>query len=537
MAENSLKKRVMTLTDKTALAAKDLSFKYLEQNKKSVLDHVNVSFKAGKITVLMGSSGSGKSTLAALLAGLYPENGGLVTGGSVELFGRPITDYSLGERAQSVSMMFQNADLQFCMETLRDEMIFCLENISCPPSEMEARIQQAALKTDMTDFLDRKLTSLSGGEKQKAALTCIFLLGSKIILLDEPFANIDALWAPKLIDMLTEMNRTLGTTIIAIEHSPDEWIHVVDEIKILEKTGTVHDGITRENIENHRDLFVREGLRWPWDETDSQTNAAANKTEKRTVLKLEDLTVHVGKKKRRHFPKTVLKSANAVFREGEMTAILGPSGCGKTTLFRALLGQQPYEGKLLFANVDTAGAIGNMADTIGTDKNGTCYKELKAMRSSELLSRIGIVFQNPSNQFMTQNVLEEIETGLMRRAVKREKLKGSETEAQALKLLSEFNLDKYRNYSPYMLSQGQQRRLAVLAVLAGPQKILLLDEPTYGQDDAMTTEIMELLKKKMVENGITVIFSSHDQRLVRHWADERYTFREGRLVHDLYGED
>lgn len=488
-----------------ALEASGLSFKYLEQNKKNVLDDVSVGFKEGKITVLMGRSGCGKSTLAALLAGLYPENGGVTVSGGVSLFGRPLESYSIPERARSLSMMFQNADLQFCMQTLRKEMLFCLGNISCPPEEMEERISRAAEKTGMTDYLDRPFATLSGGEKQKAALSCIFLLGSRVILLDEPFANIDAQWAERIASMLEQMNKEQGTTVIVIDHSLDHWLDRFDELIIIDGQGHMRGGIDRKALESCSELFKEEGLRLPFDEIKRKPAPLADRP---AAVALTGLTIDAGTKKR-DGKKRVLTDAQAVFPKNAMTAVMGPSGCGKTTLFRTLLGQNGYSGSI---------RIGE--------------RELKDIRPKELFKSVGIVFQNPSNQFITQNVLQEVECGLAGRMVKKDELAGTDVEKEAIELLREFDLARYRKYSPYMLSQGQQRRLAVLAILAGSQRILLLDEPTYGQDDAMTGEIMRLLKSRMERDELTVIFSTHDRRIVERWADGCYHFSEGRLRYE-----
>ena len=493
-----------------ALEARGLSFRYLEQNRKNVLEDVCIRFPAGKITILMGSSGCGKSTLAALLAGLYPENGGIVTGGERRLFGRPMEDYTIPQRAQAVSMMFQNADLQFCMETLRQELTFCLENISCPPEEMAARATRAAAELGMEDLLDRPFTTLSGGEKQKAALCCIFLLGAKAILLDEPFANIDPFWAARIAQMLKALNRQYGTAIIVIDHMLDHWLDAFDEIQILRGDGQVCSGITRENLVGYQSLFQEEGLRWPYGAPPARSPGAG---EKPPAIILEGLTLSAGKGRRqREGHPLLLQGAKALFRKGEMTALMGPSGCGKTTLFRALLGQQAYGGSI---------RIGG--------------RECKKIPQKELFREIGIVFQNPSNQFITQNVLQEAACGLQGRMVKKEALAGTELEKQAIALLEEFNLHRFRKYSPYMLSQGQQRRLAVLSILAGKQGILLLDEPTYGQDDAMTREIMGLLRRKVEEEGLTVLFSTHDARLAAEWADTCYVFSGKELCREDHG--
>lgn len=485
----------------TVLEARDVSFRYIEKNKKEVLDHVSISFPEGRISVLMGASGCGKSTLFSLLSGLYPENGGVLTSGEIRLFGKPIEAYSIPQRAEKLSVMFQNADLQFCMETLRKEMLFCLENISCPRDEMQGRVEKAAGALQMTDMLDRPFQTLSGGEKQKAELACIFLLGSEVILLDEPFANIDEVWAERIVEMLVRMNREYGTTIVAVDHSLDYWLEVLNEIQVLRQDGSVVSGISKENLRDCAELFREEGLRWPLEENKHHERLPRGEAR----ITLDGAEVNAGKKKTQS-GHPVLTGADASFYENEMTAILGPSGCGKTTLFRTLLRQQDYEGSIRI--------------------NG---KELRKIPGKELFSEVGIVFQNPSNQFITQNVLEEVESGLLGKLVKCEELQGSEMEKEALELLKSFHLDRLRKYSPYMLSQGQQRRLAVLSILAGKRKILLLDEPTYGQDDAMTREIMELLRRQMLKEKMTILFTSHDRRLVEEWADQCYLFREGRL--------
>ena len=490
------------MSNQEALGCAGLTFRYLEQNKKNVLQDVSVSFPRGRITVLMGRSGCGKSTLAALLAGLYPENGGMLVSGSIHLFGKKLSDFSIPERAQKLSMMFQNADLQFCMETLREEMLFCLENISCPQEEMAEKVRLAAEKTGMTDQLDRKFSTLSGGEKQKAALACIFLLqqGDGVILLDEPFANIDADWAERIAADLKAMNREHGTTIIAVDHSLDHWLERADSLIVMDGEGHVLDPIPMAEVCGQEQLFRQEGLRWPFEQVRRRReNPMTGETEgtgakMQPTVRLRDVCIYAGRKKYRDKPREVIDHSDASFYAGQITALLGPSGAGKTTLFRTLLGKQKYTGTI--------------------EKSG----------------EVGIGFQNPSNQFITQNVLQEVETGILGKYVKAEELSGSETERRAIDLLKEFHLGRYRRYSHYMLSQGEQRRLAVLAVLAGKRRILLLDEPTYGQDDAMTREIMTMLADRMREEDLTIVISTHDARLVEEWADRVYEIRGGRLV-------
>ena len=206
-----------------ALQLRDVVFRYLENGKRNILDHTDLDVAAGTLTVIMGSSGCGKSTLAAVAAGLYPENGGYLQGGDIRLFGHDLKGLDPQKRAAYLTVLFQNPDLQFCMDTLRAEMRFCLENICVPACEMDKKIETAAAELQIADLLDRTLTTLSGGEKQKAALACLYLLESRCILLDECFANLDEAEAKRLLPMLIKM-KAAGRTLIAIDHKADLWL-------------------------------------------------------------------------------------------------------------------------------------------------------------------------------------------------------------------------------------------------------------------------------------------------------------------------
>ena len=435
-----------------AICLQDVCFRYFPEGKRNILDHVNLTICEGGITVLTGASGCGKSTLAAVMAGLYPANGGVLTG-SVRLFDRDVGDMNPKERAKYLTMMFQNPDLQFCMSTLRKELEFTMGNPEIAPEEMEERLLTAAKKLGMEEMLDRKLHTLSGGEKQKAALCCLLVLDSPVLILDEALANIDTSSAQQIISMVRKL-ADRGKTVLAIDHRPELWENAADHF--------IHLGEPEENI--------------PPAERRKLPSAEQ-------AVVLEDVSI-----KR---DKTLLSHATASFPKGAITAILGQSGCGKTTLFQALLKQHPYEGNIFIHG-----------------------ENLRKIRTGRLFSQMGIVFQNPGNQFITRNVLQEIAVSL------------GQGDAEAI--LEEYGLKRYRKYSPYMLSQGQQRRLAVAAVLAGGQKILLLDEPTYGQDRASVRTIMEQLRKK-TEQGLTVIFITHDEILAKTWADKIYRMEGEKL--------
>ncbi|SET69225.1 energy-coupling factor transport system ATP-binding protein [[Clostridium] aminophilum] len=492
-------------TSKIAIDLSDVTFRYFKNGKRNVIDHARLSVEEGTITVLMGASGCGKSTLSALIAGLYPENGGYLESGSIRLFGKEVSELAVNERAKYLGFVFQNPDLQFCMDTLRSELIFCLENIGILPEEMDRRIQETARAFSVEDLLDRKLCFLSGGEKQIALLACIDTLKSRILVLDEAFANVDRENALQLLSFIRRL-RERGTTIVAIDHRIDLWKDTADEFIVLgEGARILARGIHRENLNSFRDLFDREGL-FEIRERKRKNHSAPtfspqiSAPDESTILRFENLTVPYS----RDDPRLLLENACASFQKGTMTAILGKSGIGKTTTFLSVLKQHPYFGKIVLDG-----------------------KEIRTLRKKDLYQKIGIVFQNPANQFLTQNVCEEVVEGLR---IWNKGLSETSLKETAEKLLELYGLSDKMRYSPYMLSQGQQRRLAVLSVLTGGQKILLLDEPTYGQDYRGTAAIMEHLEKRIKEDGLTVIFITHDRTLAGMYADRIYELTDRRLL-------
>lgn len=480
----------------SAISLSHVTFRYFEQSKRNILDDVSLEIPAGRITVLAGSSGCGKSTLAAVVAGLYPENCGILTGGTVQICGQPVESLHPAARARYLSMMFQNPDLQFCMDTLRKEMRFCLENISVPRDEMDPRIEETAATLSVTELLDRRLYTLSGGEKQKAVLTCLLLMDAQTLLLDEPFANIDESAAREIIELLLRDHQQSGRTIIVIDHRLDYWFDCADEIIVLgEGCKVLARGISKDNFAEYQALFDAEGLYYPgrFDRLRPAEHTASTVP----ALQLHHVTID-----------DLLRNVDAEIPQGSITALLGSSGCGKTTLFRTLLGEHKYQGSI----------------EIRTERGTT---ELRSIRKRSLGQHLGIVLQNPGNQFITQNVLEEIETSL--RAWHPE-LRESDRHTEAERLLEAYSLTRYRKYSPFMLSQGQQRRLAVLAVLAGQQHLLLLDEPTYGQDYRNTMAIMSQLRERTSQNQLSVLMATHDRALAEAVCDRIYEVRDHELV-------
>ena len=275
---------------------------------------------------------------------------------------------------------------------------------------------------------------------------------------------------------------------------------------------------TAAELEQARPLFREQGVAYPgiWQETRKAPLTVKSTEDGLRLSRVTMPEIPQKPKKRRRLRGNVaeqdslLFEGDAIFPDGCITAILGPSGCGKTSLMMTFLKQRDYLGDIVIV------------------ENGY-VRELRSIDQKGCFDEVGIAFQNPSNQFITQNVTEEVTDGLSRRYA-------GETPEQikqrALDMLDTCGLRKYQKFSPYMLSQGQQRRLAVLSVLAGGQKLLLLDEPTYGQDYRSARALMDQVCARVKEDGLTVIMTTHDRGLAEAYADVRYQMRGKKLIRE-----
>ena len=460
---------------KKVLSCEETEFKYQINSKNNIIESFSYDFLEGRVYLISGFSGCGKSTLAYILSGLYPEHKGVMSKGKVLLLNRDISEYLPNERAKDIMMMFQNSDAQFCMEKVKNEIIFCLENIEYPVEKMDELVEKVLTEMDILYLKDRNLSSLSGGEKQKVALAIILAISPKIIILDEPFANVDYESSQEIIKKLKRLNEENKTTIIAIDHRISLWKDIDYEFLYLGKGCKILDDTSYFELEDSEEIKEnRESLK-----------------EKEVVLELENISIGYGEK-------NLLENCSLIAREGEIISLIGKSGAGKSSLLLNIAG-------------------------LAKIKNGIIKflgKDIKKWKTKEILKNIGIVFQNPQNQFITYKVIDELILSMKQNEKDEKKLL-----EKAKELLKQFNLYEYRNYSPFSLSQGQQRKVAVLSMLAGDQKILLCDEPTYGQDNRTSREIMEFLKKKANE-GLTIIIVSHDRNLVYEYSNSIYEVTE-----------
>lgn len=466
-----------------------VSFGYSQTKKGAIVKDTSLTFSSDKISVITGPSGCGKSTILSLAAGIYPKHEGEYKTGNILIDGQNISQLSPEKRSSLVGMMFQNPNLQFCMDTVANEILFCLGNIQMPKDKMAERMASALEFCEIRHLKDRLLQSLSGGEKQKAMLACLVAIRPKWLLLDEPFANIDGRSAEKIIEKIRQLNKW-GMGVLVVDHRLDIWLPIADEIRLMNR----EHGITNERFQpnqlSDRQLEMMGIL--PPNRHYQKPDSFKEQDENQSVLRLRNLTISRGQQ-------PILKQINADFKRQKIYAIIGDSGSGKSTLFGAINGLYKYKGEIFL-----------------DDK-----KIRKRIRRQ--VGALGFALQSPQDQFIANTVLDEITIGLSYRINK------NKIDQEAERILRAIDLWGYRNFSPYLLSQGQQRRLGIAALLTYDCEVLICDEPTYAQDWQNTEMIMLSLIRKIRERNMTLIFSTHDHKLAADYADVILTLEDGRL--------
>ncbi|MCO5497260.1 ABC transporter ATP-binding protein [Enterococcus innesii] len=420
---------------------------------------LTLSLAPGETKGIYGASGSGKSTLFHLLAGLNEKG---FDGGTYTIDGQTMNQLSIRERSTTVSLLFQNPDMQFCMATPREELLFCLENQCIPQKDMPNKVADALAFCEITHLADQPFTTLSGGEKQLAALACCLILESQYLLLDEPFANLDADTSKKVIRKLQHIQQKKAIGILLIDHQIKETANWVDEWLLIEEDFRTIDQAAIRDLDQH----MRKTL--PLAKIKSSSN------KKRLSFQQFRLPI------RNHeivFP-------NFAFDGGTLIGITGRSGSGKSSFLKAILQQHAYKGDILLA--------------------GQPIKKYPSPFRS-----ISWIMQNPQDQFLAATVAQELSQG------------SAPTESE--KLLAKLRLQNKSTQSPFRLSQGQQRRLAVASLLQRPVDLLLVDEPTYGQDIKQAWQIMQLLAEKAT-TGTLVLIVSHDILLLQQFCSQIIDF-------------
>lgn len=510
----------------------NLSFKYMN-NDKPTLSGMNFEVKEGEFILFLGPSGSGKSTTVLTLNGIIPHSIPGKMEGDVDVCGLSTYKNHVYEFAQKVGIVFQDPEAQFVTMNVEDELVFALENLCYPPEKMENKIINSLKKVKMEQYRFRNVYSLSGGEKQKILLAALLAMNPSVLIFDEPTANLDPVGTIEFFKILELLKRRSKHTIILIEHKLDDLIHLVDRVVAIGRGGCkLLEGTPREVFGEQLDLFIGEGIWVPQtallahelilsnielphiplnteeacsilkDFEPIMANVSKDKDKKTFTFK-EELALEVRNLSFKYDDeKPALKEISLKVNKGDFLAIVGANGAGKTTLAKHLVNIiRPPSGKISI--------------------NG---KDILAYSTKELSQKIGYVFQNPEHQFIKDTVKDQLIFGL--------ELNGFDSDLIEDKLdlmLKRFKLEPYSDLSPYMLSHGQKRLLSVATMLTFGQEILILDEPTFGQDMKSANELLDLLKA-LNREGKTIIIITHDMTFASENADKVVVMSEGKLL-------
>ena len=512
------------------ISFKDFSFQYRAQ-KKPTLYNINLDIYPGERILIAGPSGSGKSTLASCINGLIPFSYPGQCTGTLMVDGVDAPKSSIFELSRHVGTVLQDPDGQFIGLTVGEDIAFALENDCIPQTEMHETTQRAAKLVGVENHLEYAPHELSGGQKQRVGLAGVMVDQVKILLFDEPLANLDPATGKQAIELIDEIQHKSDTTVIIIEHRLEDVLwRSVDRIVLVNEGRILADVRPDELLSGG--LLAENGIREPLyvtalryagvdvvpemepahvdslvlnEENQQKVRrwfslqpAAPCKGEQPELLEVKNLSFGYTKEK------TNLENISFQIRRGEMLAIVGRNGAGKSTLSKLICGfEKPDSGTILLDGRDIAG------DSI-----------------RERAMRIGYVMQNPNQMISKTMIFDEVALGIRRMGLTEEEIR-----TRVENTLKICGLYPFRNWPISALSFGQKKRVTIASVLVMGPEIIILDEPTAGQDFRHYTEIMEFLRG-LNEQGVTVVMITHDMHLMLEYTPRAIAFSEGRLIAD-----
>ncbi|MGN1170430.1 MAG: ABC transporter ATP-binding protein [Lachnospiraceae bacterium] len=515
---------------KPIIEFKDYTFKYRSQTEPTLRD-INLSIYPGEKVLIVGPSGSGKSTIAHCINGLAPASFRGEVQGSLRVKDTDPAEAGIFGMSKIVGTVLQDTDGQFIGLTVAEDIAFALENDCVEQEEMFDRVKKVAEVVDVRKLLGHAPTELSGGQKQRVSMAGVMVDDVDILLFDEPLANLDPATGKRAIDLIDQIRKNRNATVVIIEHRLEDVLYrEVDRIVVIGEGRVVADGSPDELLCG--DVLGREGIREPlyitalkhagctitpqthpahidtidlepykeqvraWFET---VKLPEKKAPSETALEIMDLDfAYIS-------GKPVLRDIRMKVAKGEMLAIVGKNGAGKSTLSNLICGfVSPDNGEIRL-----------------NDQN------IGRLSIKERGERIGLVMQNPNQMISKPMIYDEVALGLRVRGVPEEEVK--ERVYRTLKICG---LYPFRNWPVSALSFGQKKRVTIASILVMDPDILILDEPTAGQDYRHYTEIMEFLKKINEEQGITILMITHDMHLMLEYTDRSVVIADGRLLAD-----
>ena len=489
------------LPQEPALVVEDLSFRYRRRDEKAI-KNISLSLNAGEMMLIAGSSGSGKTTLARCINGLIPRSYKGAIEGSVRIYGNEVVEMDPGKVAQSVGTLLQDPERQVVGAYVANELAFGLENLAIPRPEMIQRIKTTLDHLGIGHLYERDTFHLSGGEKQKVALGGALVMDPSILLLDEPLASLDPVSAKDALQLFRRLTDE-GKTVIIVEHrvesvfsiDPDQVIYMEDgEIRYSGAPDGLVDHVDYRQVKLPAPVVIELAKNDPKPEFISAISPNGNTT---PVVSFENVNFRYDE------GPIVLSDINLDIRKGEIIALLGPNGVGKTTLVKHAIGLlKPTEGQVTVNGENT-----------------------QDQSVAELAKTIGYVFQNPRYMLFAPTVKEELAFGPTNLGREKETIERSVAEAVDM-----LNLGGNEEFAPLALSFGQQKRVSIAAVVSMGSNVLLMDEPTAGQDHWNYRAFMEGILS--MPHFDAVVFITHDLDLALVYATRVILMKEGRIVAD-----
>lgn len=503
---------------------KDFSFQYKAQSEPT-LKNLNLTIYKGEKVLIVGPSGSGKSTIGQCLNGIIPNIYKGTSSGQFLIQGKEAFDLSIYEKSHLVSTVLQDTDGQFIGLSVAEDLAFALENDMVDLGTMKERVQSWAERLDLMKLLDHRPQDLSGGQKQRVSLAGVLIDESPILLFDEPLANLDPKSGQDIIDLIDQIHEEQGTTTIIIEHRLEDVLYrPVDRVILINQGQVLYNGQPDELLRTT--LLAENGIREPLylttlrqlgqdiDQLEhldrledieltgvnrSIPEATFTKTgETEELLKLEQISFAY----QENHP--ILKDISLTIPKGQRLAIVGKNGAGKSTLAKAICGFITTEGRYTSRGED-----------------------IKQESVKERAERVGYVLQNPNQMISTNMIFDEVALGLRLRGVSEEDIK-----ERVYQVLKTCGLYEFRKWPISALSYGQKKRVTIASILVLGPEILVLDEPTAGQDQRNYTEIMEFLDS-LQEKGHTIVMITHDMQLMLDYSDRALVVSDGQILADL----
>nr|WP_274636902.1 ABC transporter ATP-binding protein [Microbacterium bovistercoris] len=478
----------MTL-DPVAVTAAGWGWRHAGRRRWAVTG-LDLDIPAGQRVLLLGASGAGKSTVMRGLAGVLGEEE------DGEQTGRLVVDGMPPAAARGrAGLVLQDPDAQVVLARVGDDVAFACENLGVPRDEIWRRVEAALDAVGLRLGRDHPTAKLSGGQKQRLALAGVLAMRPGLVLLDEPTANLDPDGAVEVRDAV--LHAAAGATLVVVEHRVELWAAHMDRVVVLGPDGVLADGPPAAVFGRHAAALAEAGV-WvpgaaPW-----RSPRERGRGEQVPLLHAQGLAVG-----RRSFgsrmPQVAASGITASAHAGRALAVTGPNGAGKSTLAMTLAGLLTPVGGELAADAALRDGIG---------------PQPAAWTSRQLLTRIGMVFQTPEHQLLTARVRDELAVGPRAAG-----LGDDEIAARVDPLLERLRLTRLAAVNPFTLSGGEKRRLTVAAALATRPRVLVLDEPTYGQDARTWRELADLIDE-VRDAGTAVVFVTHDRELVDALADD-----------------